>query len=60
MVYLCHNRCHISGKDAVHRSASADQKLKAEWQEKLMEEHGWTEDDFRLTFGKSYLTESAG
>ena len=57
VVYLCHNRCHENGPDAVHRNAAAKAALQAEWQERLMEENGWDVEDFRLVFGKSYIDE---
>ena len=57
VVYLCHNRCHENGAGAVHRNAAVNARLKAETQERLMRENGWTEEDFRLVFGKSRLTE---
>lgn len=55
VVYLCHNRCHIFGKGAVHNNAKAMNRLHRYGQLKAMQEQGWTEDDFRREFGKSYL-----
>lgn len=55
VVYLCHNRCHENGPLSVHKNAETKRKMQAEWQERLMEENGWTVEDFRLVFGKSYL-----
>lgn len=55
VVYLCHQRCHENGPEAVHRNAEVKRRLQEEWQEKLMEENGWTVEDFRLVFGKNYL-----
>ena len=55
VVYLCHERCHESGKGAVHNNRSVDLALRREWQAKLMEQENWTEDDFRREFGKSYF-----
>lgn len=57
VVYLCHNRCHENGPEAVHRNAAKNRELQIEWQEKLMVENGWTVDDFRSVFGKNYLPE---
>ena len=57
VVYLCHDRCHENGPEAVHRNAAVNRKLQAEWQERLMEENGWTVDDFRKVFGKNYIME---
>ena len=55
VVYLCHNRCHIFGKNAAHQNASVMQRLHEYGQKKAMEEQGWTEDEFRQHFGKNYL-----
>jgi hypothetical protein len=54
-VYLHHNKCHIFGKYAVHQNAEVCRALQAKIQEIAMEHFGWTEDDFRRIFGKSYL-----
>lgn len=54
-VYLCHNQCHIFGKHAVHNNATTMKQLQRYGQLKAMQEQGWTEDDFRREFGKSYL-----
>lgn len=55
MVDLCHNRCHIFGGCSVHKNAKTMLQLKRYGQLKAMREQGWTEDDFRREFGKSYL-----
>ena len=55
VVYLCHNRCHIFAKSAVHNNALKMRQLQRYGQLKAMREQGWTEDDFRREFGKSYL-----
>ena len=55
VVYLCGNRCHRNGKTAVHRSGEQMRRLRRYGQLKAMQEQGWTEDDFRREFGKSYL-----
>lgn len=55
VVYLCHERCHERGKMAVHNNRVIDIRLRQEFQVRLMEEQGWSEDDFRREFGKSYL-----
>ena len=57
VVYLCHNRCHENGPEAVHRNAESKRRLQAETQERLMEENGWTVEDFRGVFGRNYLDE---
>ena len=54
-VYLHHNKCHIFGKNAVHQNAEVDRALKAMVQKIAMRHYGWSEYDFRLIFGKSYL-----
>ena len=55
VVYLCHHRCHIFGKNAVHQNAAVMQKLHEYGQQKAMKEQGWTEDEFRQHFGKNYI-----
>ena len=55
VVYLCGNRCHRNGKTAVHRSGEQMRRLRRYGQPKAMQEQGWTEEDFRREFGKSYL-----
>lgn len=55
VVYLCHNRCHIFGGDAVHQNAEAMRELHQYGQRLAMERFGWTVEDFRREFGKSYL-----
>lgn len=51
-VYLCHNSCHLNG---VHRNAEINKTLKAFTQRAAMLHYGWTVEDFRLIFGKSYI-----
>ena len=55
VVDLCHNRCHIFGGYSVHKNSKTMLQLKRYGQLKAMREQGWTEDDFRREFGKSYL-----
>ena len=55
VVYLRHNRCHIFAKTAVHQNEGQMRRLKRYGQLRAMQEQGWTEDDFRREFGKSYL-----
>lgn len=55
VVYLCHERCHERGEDAVHNNYAVDLMLKSKTQRELMERLGWSEDDFRREFGKSWL-----
>lgn len=57
VVFLCHNKCHIFGKEAVHNNAKNMQLLHEYGQRKAMREQGWTIDDFRREFGKNYIEE---
>lgn len=54
-VYLCHNRCHENGPDAVHRNPETAQRLHEYGQRLAMEEQNWTAEEFRFEFGKNYL-----
>ena len=54
-VWLCGNRCHREGYEAVHRNARTQEKLHIYGQLKAMEEQGWTAEEFREVFGKSYV-----
>lgn len=54
-VYLCHDSCHIFGKNSVHQNATVNNALQVKAQEKAMEHYGWSVDDFRNIFGKNYL-----
>ena len=53
-VYLHHWQCHING---VHRYAEKCRAVQDRVQRIAMERYGWTEDDFREIFGRSYLEE---
>lgn len=55
VVYLCGERCHRNGGNAVHRNGNQMRLLRRYGQLKAMQEQRWTEDDFRREFGKSYL-----
>lgn len=55
VVYLCHERCHIFGKDAVHRNSETRRIVQQYGQRKAMQEQGWTAEDFIREFGKNYL-----
>lgn len=55
VVYLCHDRCHIFGPEAAHQSPKTMQRIRMYGQRKAMREQGWTVEDFRREFGKSYL-----
>lgn len=56
-VPLCHGRCHESGPEAVHRNAGTMQALHEYGQALAMEENGWSIEEFRAVFGRSYLPE---
>ena len=56
-VRLCHGRCHQLGKYSVHRNQDVDLMLKQYGERLVMEEYGWSVDDFRAIFGKNYLNE---
>lgn len=55
VVWLCGDRCHRTGKYAVHQNADIMHELHKFGQLKAMEENGWTKDEFREIFGRSYL-----
>ena len=55
VVPLCHNRCHIFSRQAVHQNAETMLKLKRWGQRKAMTENDWTVADFVREFGKNYL-----
>lgn len=57
VVLLCGERCHRNGKNAAHKSKDTMQTLHEYGQRKAMEENGWSVDDFRREFGKSYIQE---
>lgn len=54
-VYLNHKECHIFGPMSAHQNAETMQKLHEYGQRKVMEEQGWTVDDFIREFRKSYI-----
>lgn len=54
-VMLCHDSCHQNGEYSAHRSKDVALMLKRKGQQKAMEHYGWTEQEFRDVFGKSYL-----
>jgi hypothetical protein len=51
-VYLHHQRCHLDG---VHRSSEICRMVQERVQRIAMKHYGWTEDEFRSMFGRSYL-----
>lgn len=54
-VYLCHDRCHETGKYSVHKNAEVANALKAKVQKKAMEHYGWSIEDFIRIIGKNYV-----
>ena len=54
-VYLCGDRCHRNGKKSAHMNAETAQQLHEIAQNIAMDYYGWTEEEFRAIFGKSYL-----
>lgn len=56
-VWLCHNECHIFGRESVHRNQAIDNILKQHGQLKVMKEQGWDTERFIKEFGKNYLEE---
>lgn len=55
VVDLCHYRCHIFGKYAVHNNLDSMLYLKQLGQKKVMEEQGWSTRRFIQEFGKDYV-----
>ena len=53
-IALCHS-CHNEPPFGAHHNAEVMYRLKQLGQEKAMKKYGWTTDDFRALFGKSYL-----
>lgn len=56
-VDLCH-RCHNEPPCGVHFNKRRDLVLKASAQIRAMSYYGWSEDDFRKHFRKSYIKEN--
>ena len=54
-VKLHHSKCHIFGRESVHKCAELSNELKRKAQQRCMEHYGWTEEQFRAEFYKSYL-----
>ena len=53
-VYLCH-WCHNEPPIGVHHNKNNRLYLQRTVQRQAMKHYGWTEDQFRAIFGKSYL-----
>ena len=54
-VYIHHNKCHIFGENAVHKNAEVNRQLQSFTQKKAMKHYGWSVEDFRREFYKSYI-----
>lgn len=55
-VWLCHDTCHIFGKNAVHQSKQMSDYLKQVGQQKFLETYGDTEEFIKI-FGQNFLKE---
>ena len=55
VVYLCHSRCHIFGKNSAHKSRDTARELHKHGQLEAMKKNGWSVEQFIQEFGKSYL-----
>lgn len=54
MARLCHY-CHNEPPNGVHQNQEIRHKLQALAQKKAMEHYGWSIEDFRKEFYKSYI-----
>lgn len=54
VVPLCHYRCHIFGKYAVHNNPDTMLYLKHRGQQMVMKKQDWSEEQFIKEFGKNY------
>jgi hypothetical protein len=48
-------KCHRDGRDAVHKNGQAARALKAATQARIMQEQGWTTEQFIIEFGRNYI-----
>ena len=55
VIYLCHDTCHIFGRQSVHRDPETMLICKRYGQVKAMAENGWSIEDFIAEFGHNYL-----
>lgn len=55
VVYLCHNSCHVFGKNAVHKNKDTMLAVHKYGQQKAMSENNWTKEDFIKIFGRNYI-----
>lgn len=53
-VMLCHDDCH-EGRNGVHGDAKKARELRRLAQTAAMQTFDWSEDQFRMRYGKSYL-----
>lgn len=53
-VYLCGEKCHRNGPQAVHRNRMTNLAIKTAGQKAFEKYHG-TREDFRRIFGRNYL-----
>ena len=53
-VHLCHG-CHNEPPYGVHQNSDRRRWLQDHVQQIAMAHYGWSEDDFRSIFGRSYL-----
>lgn len=54
-VFLCHFRCHIFEREAVHNNAHNMLLLKQHGQRIAMERFGWSVAEFMREFGRNYI-----
>lgn len=54
-VYLCHCSCHLFGPEAAHNCRETMEQLHKYGQKLVMEEQGWTVEEFMAKFGGNYL-----
>lgn len=55
VVDLCHDSCHIFGRNSAHNNPEVMRYLHQYGQIKAMRENNWTKADFIREFGKNYL-----
>lgn len=55
-VWLCGNRCHRNGPEAVHRNPATDLFIREEAQRAWESTYG-TREEFMARYGKNYLDE---
>lgn len=56
-VWLCHEQCHIFGRNAAHVSGATRRQLQSDAQKKAMETYGWSMAEWRKEFYKNNLQE---